>query len=250
MIDINDSIVLIDDSGKKYRFRVRRGMHSIKNLVIDSARLVGLKEGVSLSIGEKKFKILKPSIEDLYHTLERKAQIVVQKDSAMIISYASISSGDVILEIGTGSGALTMVLAYMVKPTGKVITFEKREDFANIARKNIESACLEKYVDFRLCDVRDSKLDCEADSVIIDIPEPWTVVDHVYKPLKIGGYIATCLPTMNQVERITRELKSFNFAGIKTFEVIQREIVVHDDGVRPASKMLGHTVYLTFARKI
>ena len=90
----------------------------------------------------------------------------------------------------------------------------------------------------------------QLDSIVIDIPNPWETVEHSWKALKVGGYFCSYSPLISQVEKTVNELHKHNFIEIKTIENIQREMVVSTHGTRPSFNMLGHTGYLTFARKI
>ncbi|MCG2827175.1 MAG: tRNA (adenine-N1)-methyltransferase, partial [Thermoplasmatales archaeon] len=106
-----------------------------------------------------------------------------------------------------------------------------------------------EYVEIKLGDVTESIDEKNADAVILDIPNPWDAVKNAYNALKVCGHFCSYSPTMNQVEKTVKTLKH-DFIEIKTFETLQREIVVGEGGVRPSFDMLGHTGYVTFARKI
>ncbi|MBA3044047.1 tRNA (adenine-N1)-methyltransferase, partial [archaeon] len=175
-------------------------------------------------------------------------QIILPKDSAIIMLYCDVKNGCRIVEAGVGSGALTIALANFVRPDGKIISYEKRNDFADFAKRNIENAGLGEYVEIKLGDVTESIDEKNADAVILDIPNPWDAVKNAYNALKVCGHFCSYSPTMNQVEKTVKTLKH-DFIEIKTFETLQREIVVGEGGVRPSFDMLGHTGYLTFARK-
>lgn len=251
MINENDTVVLIDEKGRKTLIRIEEGMKKIKGIgVFDPGKLKGKKTGEKTRIGNKEFIIMKPSIVDKIETIERKAQIILPKDSSLIILYCDVKNGDTIIEGGAGSGALTIALANCVRPDGKIISYEKRKDFAEIAKRNIENAELGKWVDIKIADVTESIDEKDADAVILDIPNPWDAVKNAYSSLKTGGHFCSYSPTMNQVEQTVKTLRFHSFIEIKTFENLQREIVVGEGGVRPGFDMLGHTGYVTFARKI
>ena len=249
MINENNIVVLLDEKGKKTLLRIEEGMKKIRGLgVFDPARLKGKKIGEKTRIGNREFIIMKPSVVDKIETIERKAQIILPKDSAMIVLYCDVKNGCRIVEAGVGSGALTIALANFVRPDGKIISCEKRKDFADFAKRNIENAGLGGYVEIKLGDVTESIDEKNMDAVILDIPNPWDAVKNAYNALKICGHFCSYSPTMNQVEKTVKTLKH-GFIEIKTFETLQREIVVGEGGVRPSFDMLGHTGYLTFARK-
>jgi len=250
MIKENDIVILLDEKGKKILLRTEEGMKKIKGLgVFDPGKLKGKKLGEKTRIGNREFIIMKPSVVDKIETIERKAQIILPKDSAIIMLYCDVKNGCRIVEAGVGSGALTIALANFVRPDGKIISYEKRNDFADFAKRNIENAGLGEYVEIKLGDVTESIDEKNADAVILDIPNPWDAVKNAYNALKVCGHFCSYSPTMNQVEKTVKTLKH-DFIEIKTFETLQREIVVGEGGVRPSFDMLGHTGYVTFARKI
>jgi len=251
MIKENDTVVLIDEKGKKILLRIEEGMKKIRRLgVFDPGKLKERKIGEKIRIGNREFTIMRPSIADKVETIERKAQIILPKDSSLIAFYCDVKNGDVIIEGGVGSGALTIALANCVRPDGKIISYELRKDFADFAKRNIENAELGKWVEIKIGDVTESIDEKNADAVILDIPNPWDAVKNAYNALKTGGDFCSYSPTMNQVEKTVKTLRKHDFIEIKTFETLQREIVVGERGVRPSFDMLGHTGYLTFARKI
>ena len=250
VISKNDLVLLVDKKGKKNLIRVE-DIKKIKGIgVYDTSNLIGKGYGEVMEIMGKEYTILQPSIIDKIDTIKRKAQIITPKDSAVIAFYCDVKSGDKIVEGGTGSGALTIVLAHLVQPDGKVFSYEKRRDFAEIAQKNIKEAGLEKYVEIKSGDVTSKIDERDADGIIFDIPNPWDGIKSAHDALKSGGHFASYSPTTNQVENTVNELRRYPFVGIKTLETLQREIIVGKGGVRPDFNMLGHTGYVTFGRKI
>ena len=116
--------------------------------------------------------------------------------------------------------------------------------------KNIRNVGLEQYVITKHKDITEGIDEKELDTVILDIPNPWEAVEHAWHALKIGGYLCSYSPLTSQVEKTVKEIQKHSFIEIKTFENIQREMVVSKYGMRPSFDMLGHTGYLTFARKV
>ena len=250
MINENDTVILIDEKSRKVLLRIEEGMKKIKKLgVFDPFKLKGKKIGEKIIVGNREFTIMKPSVVDKIETIKRKAQIILPKDSSLIILYCDVKNGDTVIEGGVGSGALTIALANFVRADGKIISYEKRKDFADFAKKNIENAGFGEFVDIKIADITEKIDEKNADAVILDIPNPWDAVKNAYNALKTGGHFCSYSPTMNQVEQTVKTLRKHDFIEIKTFETLQREIVVGEGGVRPGFDMLGHTGYVTFARK-
>ncbi len=246
-----DKVVLIDEKGKKRLVNVSEGPEKVPGLgVVDFSKFSIESLGKKLEIAGKVFIVLEPSVLDLVETIEREAQIITPKDSSSIIFNCDIKSGDSVLEIGTGSAALTIALAHFVAPNGSVISYERRQDFAELARRNVERAGLIDAVRIRVKDATEGIDEKGFDCAVVDIPNPWDVLGHICDSLKPGGHLAIYVPTVNQMERIVRELRKMSFIGVKSVELLQREMEVGDRGSRPSFEMLGHTGYLTFARKI
>lgn len=246
-----EPIVLIDENYKKYLLRTDEKIDKFKGIgVLDPKTLVGKKYGKQYEIGNKKFWILKPSLMDKLEGLKRKAQIILPQNSALIVTYCSIESGFKVLEAGIGSGSLTIALANSVYPDGKVLSYDIREDFIKHAMKNIKKAGFENLVKTYLKDVKKGIEEKDLDVVILDIPDPWEAVEHTWRSLKTGGYLCCYSPLISQVEKTVNMIKKNRFIEVKTFENIQRKMVVSKHGTRPSFNMLGHTGYLTFARKI
>jgi len=247
----NDTVVLIDTNYKKYILKTTGKTDKYKGVgVIDPSTLIGKEYGKQIDIGNKQFWILKPSLQDKLQGLKRHAQIILPRDSAQILMNCSIESGQTVLEAGIGSGSLTIAIANAVAPNGKIISYDKREDFIRHARENLINAGFEKLVKTKIKDITKGIDEKELDAIILDIPNPWDAVEHAWKALKPGGYLCSYSPLISQMEKTVNEMKKHSFIEVKTFENIQREMIVSEYGTRPSFDMLGHTGYLTFARKI
>jgi tRNA (adenine57-N1/adenine58-N1)-methyltransferase len=246
-----ETIVLIDSNFKRYFIDTDANTDKVKGVgVIDPSCFIGKRYGEKIEIGNKNFYLLKPSLMDKLKGLKRKAQIILPKELAYIVMFCSIESGDTVLEAGIGSGSLTIALANAIAPDGKVISYDKREDFIKHAKKNLKKSRFLDYVETKHKDITKAIDEKNLDSIIIDIPNPWDAINHSFNSLKIGGYLCCYSPLISQVEKTVKEIKKHNFIEITTFENIQREMIVSDHGTRPSFNMLGHTGYLTFARKV
>ena len=234
-------LVRVDDDGK---------VHTHLGYV-DIYSIIGKKYGSSIttSIGEKLW-IIKPTIVDKILKAERRTQIVYPKDLGLIVSMTGVSSGSIVVEVGTGSGALTTFLANLVKPDGHIFSYEIRSEFMAIAKKNIERVGLSDYVTMKQADAKNGFDEKDVDIAIIDVGDPWTIVKAAWMALKGGGIIACISPTMNQVEKLVVELKNTGFVWIESSELLLRGLEARPNMTRPSMGMIGHTAYLTFARKV
>jgi len=247
----DETVVLIDENYNKYLISTSSKTDKYKGVgVFDPSILVGKEIGKQVEIGSKKFWVLNPSLQDKLQGLKRKAQIILPRDAAHIVMECSIEPGHKVMEAGIGSGSLTTALASIVSPNGKIISYDNREDFIKHAMKNLKKANLERFVETKLIDVTKGIKEKNLDAIILDIPNPWDAVEHAYNALKPGGYLCTYSPLSSQVENTVKEIKKHGFIEVKTIENIQRELVVSEKGIRPKFNMLGHTGYLTFARKV
>lgn len=247
----DDTVVLIDDNYSRFIINANGKTDKYKGVgVFDPTTLVGKEYGEKYQIGSKLFWILIPSLQDKLQGIKRRAQIILPRDAAQIIINCSIKPGDIVLEAGIGSGSLTIALANFVSPNGKVISYDIREDFIKHAMKNLVKANFENLVKTKIKDITIGIDEKELDAIILDIPNPWDAVGNAWNALKIGGYLCSYSPLISQMEKAVKEIKKHNFIEIKTLENIQRKMVVSEQGTRPSFQMLGHTGYLTFARKV
>jgi len=189
---------------------------------------------------------------DYIMKIQHGTQIVYPKDLGYIVARAGIQNGQKIVEIGTGSASLTSFVASIVKPRGHVFTFDVDENFMKIASKNLKKAGMEKYVTQQKLDIKTVKKIpvTDADVVLIDLGDPWTVIPQVRKMLKGSGAVFAICPTMNQLEKLTMALIENEFTDIESTEHILRTIDAREGKTRHSFQGIGHTTYLCFARKV
>jgi tRNA (adenine57-N1/adenine58-N1)-methyltransferase len=197
------------------------------------------------------FYCLKPSTADLMMKVKRTTTIVYPKDLGYLMLETAIGPGSRVIELGTGSGALTLVLAKFVAPGGMVYSYDRREDFIENAKKNIERAGYLNNVEFICTDVAlQGFKHTEVDAIFVDVPEPWTIVPKADEALKGGHHLVSWSPNVEQVKRTIEALQAHKFQRIKAKEIIEREILVRQQGVRPRERGITHTAYLIRAQKI
>ena len=242
---------MIADDGKKYAVRASQQMIEVAGLgVIDGSVLCRSSYGDRMKVGRREFVILQPSVKDLLAMIERRAQIMIPKDSFIVPLHLDLGCGSRVIEGGVGSGAMALVLLKAVAPDGKVYSYETRPDYAEIARRNVALSDLQSCWELKVDDICTAELEQGVDAVVIDIPNPWDALENVVKALRVGGHVCCYVPNANQLEAAVRRMRELGLGEVTSFETLQREMVVHDGGVRPSFDMLGHTGYLAFGRKM
>ena len=196
------------------------------------------------------FFLLQPSLADLLIDLPRNTQIMYPKDIGFILTTMSIGPGQRLLEAGTGSGSMTIALAHAVGPTGKIISYEVRPEFQQLARKNLTRLGMEGRVEFKLRDIAAGFDETDGDAFFLDVPNPWDYIGQVRAALKPGGFFCCLVPTFNQVEKLLHALRREHFAFIEVCEILLRYYKPEPSRLRPTDRMVAHTGFLIFARHI
>jgi len=250
-----DRIQLTDPKGKLYSFTITPGKewHTHKGWITHDD-LIGMPEGsvVSTTAGLR-FTAFKPLLADFVLTMPRGATIVYPKDAAMIIGLADIFPGARVLEAGVGSGALSISLLRAVGEHGSLHSVERRADFADNARSNVESYFQINPLNWRLTvgDLQEQEVDGEFDRVILDMLAPWDCVDTAARALRPGGVFMSYVATTTQLSAIAEAIKEDGrFTEPESSETLVRGW--HHEGlaVRPQQRMIGHTGFLIQTRRM
>jgi tRNA (adenine57-N1/adenine58-N1)-methyltransferase catalytic subunit len=217
--------------------------------------LLGREEGglIRSTRGER-LLVIRPGLGDFVLQMPRGAQVVYPKDLGAILIAADLFPGARILEAGTGSGSLTMALLRAVGPTGRVTSYEVRDDFARTAERNIQRFLGPMdTLALRRRDVYEGVApeDLPLDRVILDVPEPWRAVRHAAEALRPGGVFLAYLPTVPQIVQTVDALRATGrFAMVDTIEVLLRSWNIEGRSVRPSHRMVGHTGFIVSGRRI
>ncbi|TLZ44326.1 MAG: methyltransferase domain-containing protein [Methanobacteriota archaeon] len=242
--------MLLEPSGTKHLVTLDREMVTVPSIGVVRADALRERVGRRWIVGDRAFLVLTPSIRDEIELLRRGAQIIGPKDAPTLVWNCDLKAGDFVVEIGAGSGGLTLALAHTVGRTGRVVTYDIRREFLEMAQRNVTEAGLGAVVEFKIGDARSGIPERDADAVILDIPDPWEAVSPAAEAVKPCGHVGSYSPNAEQVNRTVKALRASGFVEIRTVEIIEREIVAHDAGTHPSFAPLGHTGYLTFARKV
>ena len=251
-IEEGSFVLLFHTPRKKWLARVTQDKKLHTHLgIIDISATIGMEYGSAVRTTEGKLIFLiEPTIHDFIMKSERRTQIVYPKDLGYIAARTGLKNGSKVLEVGTGSAALATFMASIVKPDGHIYSFDVNPEFMEIARRNLEKSAMSPYVTLHEHDPHQGVDVREADVAIVDLGDPWTVVDQVYDALKgSGAFVAIC-PTMNQIEKTATELKRAGYVDIECVELMIRNMEAREGMTRPSMRMIGHTTYLVFARKV
>lgn len=226
------------------RFETHRG-------ILQHDDLIGKPWGTQVfsHIGSP-FFLLQPSLADLINELPRTTQILYPKDIGFILITMGVGPGQTVMEAGTGSGSMTTALAFAVGPQGRVISYEVKQDVQNLARKNLTRFGLDSRVDFKLRDIVQGFDETEVDAFFLDVPNPYDYAGQVRAALKPGGYMCCLIPTFNQMEKTLLALRQNRFAFVEVCELLLRYYKPEPARIRPTDRMVAHTGFLIFARRI
>lgn len=251
LVKENDFVLFYLSPRKKWLIQVSPGkqVHTHAGY-IEVEEVIGKEYGQSVMTNtNQEIYLLYPRLNDYIFKSKRATQILYPKDMAIIASWTDLSHGKKVVEAGTGSGSLSCFIANLIRPDGHLYTYDIREESHEIAKKNIEKAGLSEFVTLKIKDAKLGLEEKDMDVAILDLGDPWTLIKTMKGCLRPGGILASVSPTINQVEKVVIELQNEGFLEIETLEILMREMEVREGKTRPAMRMVGHTTYLTFARK-
>jgi tRNA (adenine57-N1/adenine58-N1)-methyltransferase len=247
-----DLIQLVGLRHKHFIFALTAGgeMHTHRGIVKHDD-LIGLPWGTQVfsHLGSP-FFVLQPVLGDILTHLPRNTQILYPKEIGFILTTMGVGPGQRIIEAGTGSGSMTIALAHAVGDEGRVISYERREEFQRLAKKNLVRLGLDHRVDFRLKDIAEGLDETDANGFFLDVPNPYDYIEQVRGALKPGGFFCTLIPTYNQAEKVLQALRRNSFAFLEMCEIFLRYYKVEPTRLRPTDRMVAHTGFLIFARRI
>lgn len=256
---VGDQVQITDPKGRKHTVVLQPGkqFHTHQGALEHDA-LIGSPEGVVVtSTGGTPYLAFRPLLTDFVLSMPRGATVVYPKDAAMIVGYADIFPGARVVEAGAGSGALSCSLLRAVGAEGVVHSYERREDFAAIARRNVERFFGAAPDNWQLTcgDLVESltaaPLDVPADRVVLDMLAPWECLDAVARSLAPGGVVCCYVATTTQLSRTVEALREDGrFAEPAPWETMLRTWHVEGLAVRPDHRMIGHTGFLVTARRL
>jgi tRNA (adenine57-N1/adenine58-N1)-methyltransferase len=250
-----ETVQLTDPKGRRHLVVLAEGkeFHTHRGLIAHDAILGGPEGVVVTSTGGTPYLVLRPLLSDFTLAMPRGAAVVYPKDAAQIVQMADVFPGAHVVEAGAGSGALAMSLLRAVGDAGRVSSYERRADFADVARANVERFFAGPHPAWRLTvgDLAEACDDTDVDRFILDMLAPWDVLDTVAGALVPGGLVCCYVATTTQMSRLVEALRGHgSFTEPAAWESLVREWHVEGLAVRPQHRMVGHTGFLVTSRRL
>ncbi|WP_022662243.1 tRNA (adenine-N1)-methyltransferase [Paucidesulfovibrio longus] len=252
MLNSGDLVLLISPKGKRYLHKLdpQAEVHTHDGRILMSeVAAAGYGHRVRTHLG-RPYLVLRPTVHDLIKNVKRSTQIMYPKEIGYLLLKLGVGPGSTVIESGTGSGGLTTALAWYVGDTGKVVTYERREEFYKLARKNLERVGLAHRVEQVNQDISEGFRHSGAHALFLDVRTPWDYLEAIPSAVIPGAMCGFLLPTVNQVSDLLRGLEHGPFQDIEVLEILVRRYKPVPDRLRPEDRMVAHTGFLIFARYI
>lgn len=252
---VDDWIRLTDSKGRRHSVHLGPGQQFFTNKgSIDHDDLIGRPEGIVVtSSGGAEYLAFRPLLHEYVVSMPRGAAVIYPKDASQILTMGDIFPGARVVEAGVGSGALTAHLLRAVGPHGAVWSYERREDFAETARRNVEQLFGTGHPAWQLTvgDLAESLQHTDVDRVILDMLAPWECIDVSARALVPGGILCVYVATTTQLSKVVETMRAHGgFTEPSAWESMVRSWHVEGLAVRPDHQMIGHTAFLVTARRM
>lgn len=250
-----DIVQLTDPKGRHHTLVLEpgRNFHTHKG-ALSHDDILGRPEGIVVtSTGGTSYVVLRSLLEDFVLSMPRGAAVIYPKDAARIVMAAGLGAGSRVLEAGAGSGALSISLLTAVGPAGLVLSCERRQDFADVARANVERwfAGVPAWWDLRVGDVREVAPDSSFDAMVLDMLDPWECLSLASARVRPGGVLVVYVATTTQLSRTAEDLRSTGqWTEPRAEESLVRTWHLEGLAVRPDHRMIGHTGFLLVSRRL
>jgi len=245
-----DLVLLVGPKGKRYlRLFEEGGALHTKDGVLDFAAVAAAGfGGTAASHLGRPYRVLKPTLHDLVKGVRRQTQIIYPKEIGYILVKLGIGPGSRVIEAGSGSGSLTMALAWYCGPEGRVYTYDRRPEFSALCARNLARAGMGANVEFKVKDIAEGFEETGVDALFLDVRTPWDYLDQAAAAVTTGAPLGFILPTTGQVSELVAGMEGRPFEEIEVLEIMLRRWKPVPDRLRPEDRMVAHTGFLVFAR--
>lgn len=258
---VGEWVRLTDSKGRRHNICLEAGKRFFSNRGhFDHDELIGREEGFTVtSSAGGEYLVFRPLLSEFVVSMPRGAAVVYPKDAAQIVALADIFPGADVVEAGVGSGALTCSLLRAVGPFGTVTSYERREEFADVARRNVNQffgapeGQTHPAWSLEVGDLAEAlpASGRRADRIILDMLAPWECLDATAEALRSGGIVCAYVATTTQLSRFVETVRVHGgFTEPQAWESLVRDWHVEGLAVRPGHKMIGHTAFLVTARRM
>ena len=250
-----ERVLFTDSKGRRHSIVLQAGkqFHTTKG-AIEHDWLIGGPEGVvATTTGGAQFVVFRPIAREDTVAMPRGAAVIYPKDCAEILVWADIFPTARVLEAGAGSGALTIFLLRAIGAGGKLYSYERRPEFAQVARTNVENHFQQQHPAWELTvgDLNDCVKDEPIDRAVLDMLAPWECIDTVANVMVAGGILACYVATTTQMGRVMDTLRAHgSWTEPEAREVTVREWHAEGLAIRPGHRTTGHTGFLIFSRRM
>ncbi|MDR1916511.1 MAG: tRNA (adenine-N1)-methyltransferase [Synergistaceae bacterium] len=212
--------------------------------------IIGMEFGEIISTNKgSPFFILRPTVGEYTRRIKRQTQVIFPKDSGFIIQHLNFGPGSTVVECGTGSGGLACVFAHFVGDNGRVVSYDRREEFSRLAESNAERWGVRHRIEFKTRDIWNGFDERDADALFLDVQNPWDFIGAAHEALACGHRLGMLVPTFNQIEKALVALSDFGFVDVQVLELLMRYFKTDPRRIRPDDTMTAHTGFLIFAAK-
>jgi tRNA (adenine57-N1/adenine58-N1)-methyltransferase len=248
-----EPVVFIDRKERIYLRVLRRGRSvSVRGAPLACDGLIGSPRAARSRPRAASAPASRPTYAQLIPNLPRRAQPIYPKDVGPILLWGDIAAGMRVVEVGTGPGAVTLALLRTVGPTGTLASYEMREDFAATARENVARfhGPAPNWT-LHVADAFAGLVERDVDRLVIDLAEPWRLLEAAAPALRPGAVVTAFVPTALQVKQTVDGFRAHGgFGAVETLETLTRFWHVRERSVRPEHRMVAHTGFLVFARRL
>ncbi|MEN6439242.1 MAG: tRNA (adenine-N1)-methyltransferase [Syntrophobacter sp.] len=246
-------VLLTSQKGKSWLVKIENEPFSVHLGGIHLHDIIGKDEGDWLVTSKgAKLMLFRATLQDYIFNMKRYTQIIYPKDLSAMVFYGDVYPGCTVLETGIGSGALALTILRAMCGRGRLISVEKRPEFALGAKDNISRFFGGDPENHSLivADIQDVALNCTVDRIFVDLPEPWHAVENFARMIRMGGLLVSLSPNVGQIQLMHRELKAKGFGDVVHFELMRRDWKVDQMRARPFDRMVAHTGFITVAKRV